>query len=129
MKYGLKQLALSLVLVALACSPAFAQGASTSSISGTVVDSGGGVIPGATVVVTSESGQTFNVVTNAEGAFTVPALQPGTYKVTVTLQGFKTAVISDVRIAPNAPARISPSRARLITPPRSEKTAPTEANR
>jgi hypothetical protein len=56
-----------------------------------VTDPGGGVIPGATVTVTGEAGFTTTVVTNSEGAFTFPALQPATYKVTVTLQGFKTA--------------------------------------
>ena len=44
MTHGLRRLALSIALVALAAGPAFAQGASTSTISGTVVDSGGGVI-------------------------------------------------------------------------------------
>jgi hypothetical protein len=107
MKHGLGRLILSIALLALAAGPAFAQGSSTSSISGTVVDSGGGVIPGATVLVTGEAaGSSFTTTTNHEGLFSVPALNPGTYKVTVTLQGFKTAVVADVRVAPNQPATI-----------------------
>jgi len=90
----------------MAGAPAFAQGASTSSISGTVVDTGGGVIPGAMVVVTSAGGAKYETVTNAQGVFTVPALDAGTYKVTVTLTGFKTGEVSNVRIAPNTPASV-----------------------
>jgi hypothetical protein len=83
---------------------AFAQG-STSSISGTVTDSGGGAVPGAAVVVTSESGATFETVTNGEGFFNVPAVGAGTYKVTITLSGFKTTAV-EVRVLPNTPASI-----------------------
>lgn len=95
------------IAAGLAVSPAFAQGTTTSSITGTVVDAGGGVIPGATVVVNTEMGTTFNVVTNAQGVFSVPALQPGTYKVTVSLQGFKTAVIDNVRVIAGNPANVA----------------------
>jgi hypothetical protein len=105
MKHSLQRLALACALVAAAAAPVFAQ-AATTSISGTVVDVGGGVIPGATVVVTSENGSKFDTVTNAEGVFTVPALSAGTYTVTVSLSGFKTAEVPNVRIAPNAPASI-----------------------
>ena len=102
MKLGLRRLVLTIALLVLAAGSAFAQGASTTSITGTVTDSGGGVIPGATVNVTNESGTPFTAVSNAEGTFTIPALQPGAYKITVALQGFKTWA-SEVRIAPNAP--------------------------
>jgi hypothetical protein len=85
---------------------AVAAGQATSSITGVVQDSAGGVIPGAAVVVTSPNGTKFNTVTNSAGAFNVPALQPGTYSVTVTLQGFKTAVVADVRIQPGTPANL-----------------------
>src|SRR5687768_4189006 len=82
------------VLALLLCAhaaPAFAQGSSTSTITGTVVDASGGVLPGATItakhlgtaVVTTS-------VSNAQGAFTLASLPPGTYEVTITLEGFKT---------------------------------------
>jgi hypothetical protein len=79
-----------------------AQGASTS-ISGTVVDSAGGVIPGAAVVATNESGASFETITNVEGVFTIPSVAAGKYKVTVTLAGFKTAVV-EVSVLPSTPA-------------------------
>lgn len=59
---------------------------------------GGSIIPGATVVVTNnQTGVSFNTITNADGAFSVPSLDPGVYTVTVSLEGFKTSVIKDQR--------------------------------
>jgi hypothetical protein len=89
----------------LLSAPAFAQGA-TSSITGSVVDSAGGAIPGANVVVKNESGVSFEAVSNGEGLFNVPGLAPGNYTVTVSLSGFKTAVVKDVRLAPGTPAAL-----------------------
>jgi len=91
------------ILVCLACfvsTAAFAQGASgKSSLSGVVVDAGGGVIPGATIVVKNDAtGFATTVVTNTSGVFSLPALDVATYTVTVSLQGFKTVTVKDVRI-------------------------------
>ncbi|MGB2714933.1 MAG: TonB-dependent receptor [Vicinamibacterales bacterium] len=83
-----------------------AQGGASSSISGIVVDSAGGVIPGATVVVKNAAGASFEVTTNTEGVFSVPAVSAGVYTATVSLPGFKTAVISDIRVAPGTPAQL-----------------------
>ena len=70
-------------------------------------DSAGGVIPGATVVVKNDTtGATFEAVTTANGTYTVPALQAGAYTVTATLTGFKTAQVSNIRLALGAPATI-----------------------
>jgi hypothetical protein len=86
---------------------AFAQGGATSSINGTVVDAQGGIIPGADVVAK-------NAATNAEsravstdnGTFTIPALNAGTYTVTVSLMGFKTVVLNQVVVTQGVPAGI-----------------------
>src|ERR1700754_4377043 len=62
----------------------------TGSISGVVTDSTGGVIPGATVSLTSDkTGQTRTGLTNTEGRFNFAALQPGGYSVKVEQQGFQ----------------------------------------
>jgi hypothetical protein len=91
----------------LVTSLAHAQGGGTSTISGTVVDPDGGVIPGANVVVKDVgTGTTYTDITNGAGAFSVPALVAGTYTVTVSLQGFKTAVIENVRVSPGTPATV-----------------------
>jgi len=87
--------------------PAFAQGGTTSTISGIVVDSGGGVIPGADVVVKhNATAVTQSKVTNSEGVFTFSNLNIGTYTVTVTLAGFKTFVTNNVVITSTGPASV-----------------------
>jgi len=90
-----------------AAGPVFAQGGTTSTISGVVVDTAGGVVPGADVQVThSATGVTQSAVSNEQGAFSFPGLNVGTYTVTVTLQGFKTFVANDVVLTSGAPASI-----------------------
>jgi hypothetical protein len=98
-----------LALACLASVTTFAQGGATSTISGVVVDSGGGAIPGVSVVVKNEAGVTFETVTNTEGVFSVPALTAGVYTVTASLTGFKTAVMSDVRVVPGTPTSVKVS--------------------
>ena len=93
------------VLFVLITASAFAQGAN-SSITGTVLDSAGGAIPGAAVVVKNESGVSFEAVSNGDGLFDIPGVAPGVYTVTVSLSGFKTAVVKDVRVLPGTPASI-----------------------
>jgi hypothetical protein len=96
----------AVVFVLVSISLAYAQGGN-QSLSGTVVDSGGGVIPGAAVVVKNNAtGETFDSASNASGVFSIPAIAVGTYTVTVTLQGFKTAVLNDVRIITGTAASI-----------------------
>jgi hypothetical protein len=76
-----------------AATPAWAQGGSArSTLSGTVLDTGGGVLPGATVVVrnVATSVET-TAATNSTGVFDVPALDAGRYTVTVSLDGFECA--------------------------------------
>jgi hypothetical protein len=108
MKDRLMGLLLATVLLASAPSSLFAQGASgSSSISGTVVDTAGGAIPGASVSVASDAtGTKFSAMTNDTGEFNVPALSVGTYTVTVALDGFKTAVITDVRVQLGIPTAV-----------------------
>src|SRR5215213_7033022 len=87
---------------------AFAQGGVTSTLSGTVTDSSGAVVPGASVVVKrADTAVTSEAVTNAEGQFTIPQLNPGKYSVVVTLSGFKTATVKDVELNAGVPAGVT----------------------
>jgi Carboxypeptidase regulatory-like domain len=86
---------------------ASAQGSSTAPISGVVVDSSGGVVPGADVLVRNNgTAETFAAVTSGQGVFSVPSLITGTYTVTVSLQGFKTAVVNNVVVNAGVPASV-----------------------
>ena len=88
--------------------PAFAQGGgSTASLTGTVTDTDGGAVPGATVEVKNNAtGTVERLVTNSAGIFQVPALSPGTYTVTISLSGFKTHVLNDVRVVAATAAEV-----------------------
>ncbi len=101
-----QRLLAAVVLVLVSSSLGYAQGGG-QSLSGTVVDSGGGVIPGAAVAVKNiATGETFDVTSNESGVFSIPAISVGSYVVTVTLQGFKTAVVNDVRIVTGTTASV-----------------------
>ena len=87
-------------LMGLAVTPrrGFAQGSVTATLSGTVFDSSGAVVPGATIIAKNKgTASTTTAVSGADGLFTIPALEPGNYTVTFTMQGFKTAILEDVR--------------------------------
>jgi hypothetical protein len=95
-----------LCTVLVAC-PTLAAAQATSTLAGIVVDSAGGVIPGASVIVSGkDNGSKFTAVTDGNGAFSVPALNPGLYAVSVSLMGFKTAVLDDIRLQPSIPATV-----------------------
>ena len=70
------------------------------SISGTVRDNSGGVLPGVTVTVTSvERDTTDSVVTNESGFYIKDRLLPGAYEVRAELQGFKQARVPSVTVS------------------------------
>ena len=75
----LVRLLLATCLCVTAASPALAQGGgAAATVVGTVTDPSGAVIPGATVVVKNNAtGTEFTAVTNEQGGFTIPAIDPG----------------------------------------------------
>ena len=98
--------ALACAVLAIAAD-AKAQGGTSSTLSGVVVDIGGGVLPGADVIVKNDAtGISLTGVTNGQGAFSFPGLNVGTYTVTVSLQGFKSFVAKNVVLTTGAPASV-----------------------
>src|SRR5262245_4314839 len=82
-----------LLLCALATAPALAQGPTSGSINGTVVDASGAVLPGATVSATSPNQMGVQTsVTNAQGIYRFPSVTPGVYTITYELAGFSKVV-------------------------------------
>ena len=68
-------------------------------IQGTVTDSSGAAVAGAQVTVTSaETGLTRTVGTDAAGNYTATELPLGTYNLTATKNGFRTAVVKGVTV-------------------------------
>ncbi len=89
MRYVRTFSALLALTFALGVSPAVAQ--QTGAIVGKVVDSGGGVLPGVTVEARSDVLPTPRVTTTgSDGGYRMPALPPGNYTITFTLQGMQT---------------------------------------
>ena len=79
------------LLLVLATLPAAAQEV-RGNISGTVKDAGG-VVPGAAVTITNtDTGVAQHLVSNSNGYFEAPLLQPGNYSVSVELEGYKKVV-------------------------------------
>jgi hypothetical protein len=91
-------LALALVLLP---GTALAQ-ITTATVSGIVKDSQGGVIPGATVTLISDTrGVTSaETVTDGTGSFVIPNVTADTYTVQVELQGFKTLKATGIAVSP-----------------------------
>src|SRR2546428_415381 len=83
---------LIVILIFASTVASFAQ-ITSATISGTIKDQTGAVLPGVDVVVKNvDTGLTRSIVTDANGYFTVPGLPPGTYETRATLQGFGIAV-------------------------------------
>ena len=89
----------SLLLLSLSGSAIFAQSGSTGSIAGTISDPTTAVVPGATITVKNNAtSQEFIATTADNGTFNVPALMSGNYTVTIAAPGFKTTVLSNVKV-------------------------------
>jgi len=77
------------------------------TILGTVADESGAVLPGAEVVLKNAgTNETKTTVADDSGNYTFPALLPGSYNIQVGRAGFKTRVVSGVRLEVNQTARV-----------------------
>src|SRR2546422_1071893 len=87
---NLRYLSLALLLFALCSLPlaAYAQSA-TATLSGTVTDQNGAIVPDVEVtVMNADTSTRRQVTTNDSGSFTVPLLPPGRYTITARRDGF-----------------------------------------
>jgi hypothetical protein len=74
-----------------------------ATLTGLVTDPTGAVVPNAPVdVVNIDTGATTHVKSNGRGSYTVPFLQPGVYKVSVQMNGFKAYVHSGLELQVDA---------------------------
>ncbi len=94
----LRRIALGCMLLLGGSTTAFAQ-FDRGTITGTVKDSQGGIVPGATVTVTSaQTQQPRSTVTDASGFYTFPNLAAGRYELAVELSGFKKITRPNVQL-------------------------------
>ncbi|HEX7999200.1 MAG TPA: TonB-dependent receptor [Pyrinomonadaceae bacterium] len=94
-----RSLSIALLLALLVSAQAvFAQQA-TGTLRGVVTDEFGGVIIGATVTVTDQSGTQKTATTNDDGVYTVSGLAPGRYNVNVQAAGFAVYENAEVDVA------------------------------
>jgi hypothetical protein len=86
------------VLAAAFPPPANGQ-ANSATLTGTLTDSSGGVLPGVTVICKNvRTGRTLEATTNEVGIFRFADLPIGQYEVTATLQGFRTLVAGGINL-------------------------------
>ena len=87
--------------------PARARAQATGQITGLVTDNSGAVVPGATVEVTNQAtGFTRNAVSERDGVYTIPLLNPGVYEAKASLSGFRTTLRGGIEVAVNGTARV-----------------------
>jgi len=87
--------------------PFLVMGQETASITGTVRDASGAIIPGAEVKVTSSAiGLTRKSTTNGDGDYLAGALPPGTYDLLVTAKGFKSFSVKGIAVRVTEKARV-----------------------
>ena len=78
----------------------FGQATTTGSLSGTVTDPSGSVVPHATLTLTQPStGSKQTQTSNAEGAYIFPSVQAGAYRLSVTAQGFADSVYENIAVS------------------------------
>jgi hypothetical protein len=96
---SLKSLILALVAIVLIPAALLGQTRTTGQIVGTVKDATGAVIPNAEVVlVDAGTGNTFETKSGPDGGFVFPNLQPGTYTIIATAQGFQPVTLQKVEV-------------------------------
>jgi len=78
--------------------PALAQ-TNDGSIAGSVIDPSGALVPNAKIVAREvNTGSTYETVSSSAGAYRFPNLRIGTYDVTATAEGFKSAVLTGILV-------------------------------
>src|SRR6476661_4445758 len=95
--------ALALALLGMLAAPTLGLAQTTSaSVSGSVQDPQGGVLPGVTVTLTSRTqGNVLTTTTDDTGRFVFAIVRPDTYSLQIALEGFKTLERSNVVVSAN----------------------------
>ncbi len=104
---GMMLVAIGFIWLALGVA-AHAQLSTTATITGTVTDSSGAVVPGATVSIKNvETSVVTSSESNNDGTFVVPGLNVGTYSVSISKDGFATYTESGIELHPAVTATVN----------------------
>ena len=99
MKFSLSATALLIALCAVAPTPISAQSTNSGDIRGTVTDTSGAVIPGATVTLTDvDKAVTKTITTDGAGVYDTGSIVPDHYTLTFTKSGFQTLIRGPVTV-------------------------------
>ncbi len=80
-------------------SAAFAFAQTNATLTGTVSDSSGAVIPSAEIAIMNmETGESYSTATNETGSYTIPFVKPGTFELVVMTPGFKQYTRAGIRL-------------------------------
>ena len=103
----MRRLSICMCLSLVLASPAWAQLAGQTALVGTVTDSSGGVMPGASVTaVNVNTKDTYEAVTNSQGQYNIQSVRLGRYEITIALEGFQTFKATGIDVAGNQVVRI-----------------------
>src|SRR5262245_6780653 len=107
MRHRLLVASASFLILVLAATITHAQVAQ-AELRGTVVDESGGALPGVTITATHvDTGTARTIVTTTTGAFLMPALPVGRYRVRAELTGFSTVLQEDLVLAVGQSAAVA----------------------
>src|SRR5437870_7292774 len=102
-----KLLAPSILLSLVLAAETFGQ-SSNATVSGTVSDSTGAVLPGVTITATNNAtGIVTTVISNESGVYNFASLLPGLYKISSELPGFQVQTYTDVQLGNAAQVRLN----------------------
>src|SRR5947209_10749923 len=100
MRHAIRLMVCVVLILLVSITTTWAQ--ATAQINGTVADSSGGILPGATVAATqTDTGFRREVVTDQTGSYTLTNLPVGPYRLEVVLSGFRTYVRTGVVLQVN----------------------------
>jgi hypothetical protein len=100
---GLNKLILLNMLLLIGLS---AQTTGAGTLTGKVMAPGGAAVPSASVLVTDGAGKTNSAVSGPDGVFHVTSLPQGTYRVEITVPGFKKLTQTNVQLTDGSPLNL-----------------------
>jgi hypothetical protein len=107
MKQSLSRAAIFLIALFAFTVPSPAQ-VTTGSLTGSVTDPSGAIVPSATVTVKNNAtGSERTATTDDQGTFAIPSVEPGQYSVSVEAAGFKKALATNVIVEVSKPSRVT----------------------